>query len=120
MQPAKPGAYKDVAACKQTMTAAGSFGRTMEDLVMLDSVMRTPNTMTDELGGLPIPVSCDATIDRSMNLTGLKLGLPSNFGWVNPGLSGEVSSLYYSLRTHKLHPEMSFDHVRMDASVQRL
>lgn len=71
---------------------AGSFGRTMEDLVMLDSVMRTPNTTTDELGGLPAPVSCDASIDRGLNLTGLKLGLPSNFGWVNPGLSGEVSS----------------------------
>ena len=74
------------------MSHAGSFGRTMEDLVMLDSVMRTPNTTTDELGGLPAPVSCDAPIERSLNLTGLKLGLPSNFGWVNPGLSGEVST----------------------------
>ena len=58
---------------------------------MLDSIMRTPNTTTDELGGLPAPVSCDAPIDRGLNLSGLKLGLPSNFGWVNPGLSGEVS-----------------------------
>ena len=70
----------------------------MEDLVMLDSIMRTPDTMTDELGGLPVPVSCNATIDRTMNLTGVKLGLPSNFGWVNPGLSGEVSGLIQILR----------------------
>ena len=73
------------------LTHVGSFGRTMEDLVMLDSIMRTPDTSTDELGGLPAPVSCEAPIDRGLNLTGLKLGLPSNFGWVNPGLSGEVS-----------------------------
>ena len=65
---------------------------TMEDLVMLDSVMRTPHKTTDAFGGLPAPVSCDAPIDRSLNLTGLKLGLPSNFGWVHPGLSGEVSN----------------------------
>ena len=63
----------------------------MEDLVLLDSFMRTPNATTDELGALPAPVQCNADVDRSMNLTGLRLGLPSNFGWVNPGLSGEVS-----------------------------
>lgn len=79
---------------------AGSFGRTMEDLILLDSIMRTPDTTTDELGGLPVPVSCDAPIDRSMNLTGLKLGLPSNFGWVNPGLSGEVSTPSATPATH--------------------
>ncbi|KAL3163281.1 hypothetical protein ABBQ32_009676 [Trebouxia sp. C0010 RCD-2024] len=76
-----------------TRDTVGSFGRTMEDLILLDSVIRTPNTTTDELGGLPVPVSCDAPIDRSMNLTGLKLGLPSNFGWVNPGLSGEIQNI---------------------------
>lgn len=79
------------------MCHAGSFGRTMEDLVLLDSVIRTQNATTDELGGLPVPVSCAANIDRSMNLTGLKLGLPSNFGWISPGLSGEVSTLPHLL-----------------------
>lgn len=77
--------------CTSAFGHAGSLGRTIEDLVMLDSVMRTPHITTDAFGGLPVPVCCDAPIDRSLNLTGLKLGLPSNFGWVNPGLSGEVS-----------------------------
>ena len=63
----------------------------MEDLVLLDGLMRTPNAMTDELGALPVPVQCNAEVDRSFNLSGLKLGLPSNFGWVHPGLSGEVT-----------------------------
>lgn len=73
------------------LCCTGSFGRTMDDLVLLDSFMRTPNASTDELGALPAPVQCSAEVDRSMNLTGLRLGLPSNFGWVTPGLSGEVS-----------------------------
>ena len=67
----------------------------MEDLVLLDSFMRTPNATTDELGALPAPVQCNADVDQSMNLTGLRLGLPSNFGWVNPGLSGEVSLVQF-------------------------
>lgn len=69
----------------------------MEDLVLLDSFMRTPNATTDELGALPAPVQCNADVDRSMNLTGLRLGLPSNFGWVNPGLSGEVRSALHAM-----------------------
>ncbi len=65
----------------------------MEDLVLLDSFMRTSNATTDELGALSQPVSCAVDVDRSMNLSGLRLGMPSNFGWVNPGLSGEVTTL---------------------------
>ena len=65
----------------------------MEDLVLLDSFMRTPDATTDELGALPAPVQCSANVERNMSLSGLRLGLPSNFGWVNPGLSGEVNSL---------------------------
>ena len=72
---------------------AGSFGRTMEDLVLLDSFMRTSNASTDELGLLPSPVSCAVDVDRSMNLSGIRVGLPSHFGWVDPGLSGEVTSV---------------------------
>ena len=64
----------------------------MEDLVLLDSIMRTPNATTDEFAALSAPVSCAVDVDRAMNLSGLRLGLPSNFGWVNPGLSGEVST----------------------------
>lgn len=75
----------------QMHVAAGSFARTMDDLVLLDSFMRTPDAMVDELGALPTPVQCSANVNRNFNLSTLRLGLPSNFGWVNPGLSGEVS-----------------------------
>ena len=60
--------------------------------MLLDSFMRTSNATTDELGALSQPVSCAVDVDRSMNLSGLRLGMPSNFGWVNPGLSGEVTT----------------------------
>ena len=70
----------------------------MEDLVLLDSFLRTPNDMTDELGALTAPVQCNADVDRNFSLSGLRLGLPSNFGWVNPGLSGEVRFICRSMQ----------------------
>lgn len=65
----------------------------MDDLILLDSFMRTPNYMTDELGALTVPVQCNAPVDRALSLQGLRIGLPSEFGWINPGLSGEVSTI---------------------------
>jgi len=46
------------------------------------------------VGSIPDdPVPCAVHVDRNMALSGLRMGLPSNFGWVNPGLQGEVSAL---------------------------
>ena len=70
---------------------AGSFGRTAEDLVLLDSIIRSANATTDAVGASPDNiVSCAVSVDTNMSLAGLRIGLPSNFGWVNPGLSAEV------------------------------
>ncbi|KAL0026963.1 hypothetical protein WJX79_003281 [Trebouxia sp. C0005] len=83
-----------------TRDTVGSFGRTMEDLVLLDSFMRTSSATTDELGALSQPVSCAVDVDTSFNLSGLRLGMPSNFGWVNPGLSGEIQNITnYAMQT---------------------
>lgn len=76
-----------------TCDTVGSFARTMDDLILLDSFMRTPNASTDEFGALTAPVSCSAGIDRSLNLSEIRLGMPSNFGWVNPGLSSEIQDI---------------------------
>ena len=89
----------------------------MEDLVLLDSIIRTPNDMTDELGGLQVPVSCNVEVDRSMNLTGLRLGLPSNFGWVNPGLSGEVPLTVSSQNLMAAWSTLSLGNCEMIATV---
>ena len=70
---------------------AGSFGRTVEDVILLDSIVRRPNCSTTSMGALPTPVSCNVTVDRGLNLTGLRIGLPSTFGWAK-GLSSEVSA----------------------------
>lgn len=71
--------------------SAGSFGRTAEDLVLLDSIIRSANATTDAVGASPDNiVSCAVSVDTNMSLAGLRIGLPSNFGWVNPGLSAEV------------------------------
>ena len=71
---------------------AGSFGRTAEDLVLLDSILRSSNATTTAVGAIPEPVSCAVNVDRNMSLAGLRIGLPSNFGWVTPGISSEVGS----------------------------
>ena len=68
------------------MRHVGSHSRTMDDLIMLDSIRRTPKTTADELGSLPQPVPCEfkARIHSSLR---------SNFGRLNLGLSGELSCL---------------------------
>ena len=51
-------------------------------------------TVVAAVGSIPDdPVPCAVHVDRNMALSGLRMGLPSNFGWVNPGLQGEVSAL---------------------------
>ena len=59
---------------------AGSMGRTAEDLVMLDSIVRTPNITTTGVGILPTPVSCNVNVNRNLSLAGLRIGLPSTLG----------------------------------------
>ena len=65
------------------------MARTARDLILLDSIIRKPNCTTSAKGAIPFPVSCDVEVDLSLNLTGVRLGLPSTLGW-NNGISSEV------------------------------
>lgn len=73
------------------LMTVGSFGRNVDDVILLDSIVRRPNCTTTSIGALSTPVSCAADVDRGLNLTGLRLGLPSSFGW-EAGISSEVRS----------------------------
>ena len=68
---------------------AGSNARTIDDLILLDSIVRQPNMMTTAHGMISEAVSCDAPI-TNITLNGTRIGLPSTFGW-KTGLSGEVT-----------------------------
>ncbi|KAL0036071.1 hypothetical protein WJX79_001223 [Trebouxia sp. C0005] len=75
-----------------TRDTVGAMGRTMTDLITLDSILRSSNMTSTAVGSIPDPVACNAFIDPNITLNGLRLGLPSNFGWVNPGLSSQITS----------------------------
>lgn len=71
-----------------SVSDAGSMAREIDDLILLDSIVRMPNITTTGHGMIPEPVSCAAPI-TNIDLNGTRIGLPSTFGWVT-GLSGEV------------------------------
>lgn len=60
---------------------------------MLDSIVRKPNCTTDGKGAIPDMVSCDVEVDRNLDLSGIRLGLPSTAGWGTTGISNEVSCM---------------------------
>ena len=56
------------------------MARNMEDLILLDSIVRSVNTSTRGNGALPAPgVSCEAEINYSFDLSGVVLGLPTSY-----------------------------------------
>ena len=65
------------------------MARTARDLILLDSIVRKPNCTTDAKGAISAPVPCDVEVEMDLNLTGVRLGLPSTLGW-NNGISSEV------------------------------
>ena len=69
------------------LVPAGSMGRTAEDLIMLDSIVRTKNYSSSGEGMLPGTVSCDVNVNTNLSLAGLRIGLPSNFGELAAGWS---------------------------------
>lgn len=69
----------------------GALARTADDLQLLDSVIRNSAASTTGHGALATNVSCAAPRNSSLNsLRGVRLGLPSTFGWVTSGISEEV------------------------------
>ena len=87
-----------------TTDTVGSMARTAEDLILLDSIVRLPNCSTDAKGAIPEAVSCDAYIERDLNVSSLRLGLPSTFGWGTTGVSQEVRKVQLILtRPNKYH-----------------
>ena len=56
------------------------MARNMDDLLLLDSVLRDSNATTRAFGGLPAPgVPCAAPVDRNLSLEGVVMGLPLSF-----------------------------------------
>ena len=70
------------------------MGRTIEDLILLDSILRNSGYNSTTNGALDTPVSCAVSVNPQFSLQGVRIGLPSNFGWVNnpyaPAMQGEV------------------------------
>lgn len=64
------------------------MARDIDDLILLDSIVRMSSSTTTAHGMIAQPVSCAAPI-TNISLNGTRIGLPSTFGWVT-GLSGEV------------------------------
>ena len=65
------------------------MARNMDDLILLDSIVRSVNATTRGNGGLPAPgVSCDAPVNRDMDMSGVTLGLPVSY-WadIDPAVS---------------------------------
>eukprot|EP00891_Asterochloris_glomerata_P009220 jgi/Astpho2/9220/Aster-07177 len=76
-----------------TRDTVGSMGRTAEDLIMLDSIVRTKNYSSTGEGMLPTAVNCSVTVNSNLSLSGLRIGLPSNYGWVYPGIDPSISAV---------------------------
>lgn len=56
------------------------MAREMEDLILLDSVLRNPNVRTRANAALAPPgVSCQAEVDRDLSFEGMRIGLPMGF-----------------------------------------
>ncbi len=77
----------------QTACVAGAIAREMDDLILLDSILRDPGKVTRANGALPSPgVSCRVTIDRNLSFSGMRIGIPMNF-WatLDPAVSLSLS-----------------------------
>ena len=56
------------------------MAREMQDLILLDSVLRSSDVRTRANGALPAPgVSCQANVDRDLSFAGMRIGLPMGF-----------------------------------------
>ncbi|KAL3142981.1 hypothetical protein ABBQ38_003263 [Trebouxia sp. C0009 RCD-2024] len=79
-----------------TRDTIGSIAHTASDLVFLDSIVRNSAANTTGNGAVASPLSCAVSVNSSMDLRGVRLGLPSTLGWVTPGISGEVAGVINS------------------------
>ena len=59
---------------------AGAVAREMDDLILLDSILRDSGKMTRANGALPSPgVPCQVNVDHNLDFSGMRIGLPLNF-----------------------------------------
>ena len=84
---------------------AGSMARTAGDVVFLDSIIRNSGFNTTGNGAVPTALPCAVNVNTSLDLRGVRFGLPSTFGWVPSdtydGISGEVSSCHKQHKGNK-------------------
>lgn len=74
------------------------MARNMDDLILLDSVLRHSNATTRGVHAIPAPgVSCAANIDRNFSLEGINIGLPVDYWEGGSGIDPLVSTPCVSL-----------------------
>ena len=70
------------------------MARSAGDVVLLDSIVRNKGFNSTGNGAVATAVPCAVSVNTSLSLRGLRLGLPSTLGWVPSdsydGISGEV------------------------------
>lgn len=76
------------------------MAREMEDLILLDSILRS-NVTTRANGALPPPgVSCQAEVDQDLSFAGMRIGLPMGFwAFLDPTVSLQTSNAGFA--THR-------------------
>ena len=72
---------------------AGTFARTGQDLFLLDSIVRQADAATTSFGSVANNVSCATDANSIPSLQGVRLGLPSSFGWNTTGINLYPASL---------------------------
>ena len=83
------------------------MARNMDDLILLDSILRSSNKTTRGNHAIPEPgVSCAAPIDRNFSLEGITIGLPIDY-WQglngNGGIDPLVSARPWFINHQSLH-----------------
>ena len=103
---------KEVYLQSGIMACAGSMARTAGDVILLDSIIRNNDFNSTGNGAVATAVPCAADVNTSLDLQGVRLGLPSTLGWVPSatydGISGEVSITpdSYGLQIPSIHPSI--------------
>ncbi|KAK9793708.1 hypothetical protein WJX73_003302 [Symbiochloris irregularis] len=71
-----------------TRDTIGPMARNMDDLILLDSILRASNKTTRGNHAIPAPgVSCAAPINRNFSLEGISIGLPTDY-WMDTTVTG--------------------------------
>ena len=94
----KSAASSETHSVLSEQDTVGAMARTADDLILLDGIIRNSGANSTGNGAVYPAVQCAAPINASMSLKGVRLGLPSTFGWQTAGISQEVQTRRYRVR----------------------